>query len=246
MKYSISKNRNAFTLLEILVALSIAALIMSSVYGSYHATTKSILHCKPKSIVEQEARLFLQRFTSELRCSYAGTVNPFSDKPVEYTLTSEMNLESFQKKESPLFASEEIIRGNVFLQFVTSSFTSSPYHNIGGLAVVSYKLDNSGKVLLRNVRNYIKGYEQNDNDLKWQPVLSNVKNITCEYLEDDKWKENWKSTETKVLPKVVKISLVLDDGQTGPITFESSANIMCGRFQKSDSSNRTVAAATKY
>ncbi|MBN2589176.1 MAG: prepilin-type N-terminal cleavage/methylation domain-containing protein [Sedimentisphaerales bacterium] len=246
MKYSTRKKQNAFTLLEILVALSIAALIMSAVYGSYRATTKSILHCKPKSIVEQEARLFLQRFTSELRCSYAGTINSFSEKPIEYALTNEMNMGSFQKKESPLFTSEEVSRGNVFLQFVTSSFTSSPYLNIGGLAVVSYKLDNSGKVLLRNVRNYIKGYEQDGSDLKWQPVLSNVKNITCEYLEDDKWKEDWKSTETKVLPKAVKVSLVLDDGQTGPITFESSANIMCGRFQNSESTVRAIAAASNY
>lgn len=239
MNNCIRKKQGAFTLLEILVALSIAALIMNAVYGSYRATTNSILHCRPKSVVEQQARLFLQRFSSELRCSYAGSINTLNDMPTKETLAQG----SFKKEESPLFTSEGISNGNVFLQFVTSSFTSSPYQNISGLAIVSYKLDNSGQILLRNVRKYIKGYEQDDKDEQWQPVLSNVKKITCEYLENEKWQEKWKSTELKVLPKAVKVSLVLDDGQTGPVTFESCADIMCGMFQNSETiKTKTIAS----
>ena len=230
---NIRKNRCAFTLLEILVALSIAVIIMGAVYGSYRATTKSILHCKPKSVVEQQARLFLQRLTSELRCSYGGDIIISGDKPTEYILGNKINQEKLQKKDSQLFTSEEISGGNVFLQFVTSSFTSSPYKNIGGLAVVSYKFDKSGKVLLRNVSKYIKGYEQDETDYEWSPVLTNVKKLTCEYLVDEKWKEEWKSTESWILPESVKISLVMESDQAGPVTFESCADIMCGRFQNS-------------
>lgn len=230
MNNCIRKKHSAFTLLEILVALSIAALIMGTVYGSYRATANAIVHCRQKSVAEQQARLFLQRLTSELRCSYAGSLNSLNDKPIKETLAQG----SFQKKESPLFSCDGISSGKIFLRFVTSSFTSSPYQNTGGLAIVSYKLDNSGNALLRNVSTYIKGYEQDETEYQWQPVLSNVKNMKCEFLGNDKWQEKWKSTESNVLPKAVKISLVLDDGQSGPVTFESCADIMCGMFQNSE------------
>ncbi len=239
MKNIIRKKQSAFTLLEILVALSIAALIMGAVYGSYRATAKSILHCKPKSILEQQARLFLQRLTSELRCSYPGNLNSLSDMPIKETLVPE----NFKKKEFSLFLSDGVSSGKVFLRFVTSSFTSSPYQNTGGLAIVSYKLDKSGKVLLRNVSTYIKGYELDETEYQWKPVLSNVKNMKCEFLENEKWQENWKSAESNVLPKAVKITLVLDDGQTGPVTFESCADIMCGMFQNSETiKTKTIAS----
>ncbi len=230
MKNSIRKKHGAFTLLEILVALSIAALIMGAVYGSYRATANAIVHCRQKSVAEQQARLFLQRFTSELRCSFAGSLNSSSDMPIKETLAQG----SFKKIDSPLFSSDGISSGKVFLRFVTSSFTASPYQNTGGLAIVSYKLDKSRNVLLRNVSKYIKGYEPDETVYQWQPVLSNVKNMKCEFLGNDKWLENWKSEESNVLPKAVKISLVLDDGQTGPVTFESCADIMCGVFQNSE------------
>ena len=239
MKKLIVTKRSAFTLIEILVALSIVVLIMSVLYGSYRATTTSISHYQPRNIVEQQARLFLQRFTSELRCSYAGTVNKSDERMSGNRFTQNI----LQQEDSPLFVSEQISRGKVFLQFATSSFTSSPYENLGGLAIVSYKLDKSGTVLLRSVRKYIERNEKENTDYQWFPVLSDVKKITCEYLDDEKWQNDWKSKESKVLPNAVRISLTLYNGETGPVTFESCADIMCGKFQNSEPGVQTNIAA---
>jgi len=218
---------SAFTLMEILLALSMIIIILGAVYGSYKATTISVTHCKPKSIIEQQARLFLQRITSELRCSYAGRLNQFRESLFENRPEKEMVREAIQQEEPPFFIGDEVSTGQIFLQFVTSTFSSRPNHSIGGLAILSYRLDESGTILLRNVRRYIERFEHDDDDYQWLPVLTNVKTIKLEYFKDEKWQEQWKSKDIRSLPQAVRISLVLETDETGPLSFTSSAYIMC-------------------
>ncbi|MHC4587097.1 MAG: PilW family protein, partial [Planctomycetota bacterium] len=64
--------REAFTLLEIIIALSMLVLILGSVYGTYTVAMRALAHSKPKHALQQQARIFLQRIASEIRCSYAS------------------------------------------------------------------------------------------------------------------------------------------------------------------------------
>jgi len=227
MQYYNMKNRSAFTLLEILVAMSIIILILGAVYGSYRAMATSISHCRPRNILEQQANLFLLRLNSELRCCYAGQQNQRLGTANVNAFENELPAEVGQQEMHTLFLGEEVSAGKIFLRFVTS-FTSNTNQNEPGLAIVSYKLDDSRKVLLRNVRKYTKKLENDDNDFKGVAVLSNVKSISCEYCENKKWQNEWKSEDMNILPQAVRISLVLEGDQTGPVSFESCAYIMCG------------------
>ena len=228
----IQKN-NAFTLMEILLALSMGIIILGAVYGSYKATTTSVAHCKPKSIIEQQARLFLQRITSELRCSYAGRLDQYRESSFENRPEKEVVTEAVQQDETPFFIGDEVSTGQIFLQFVTSTFTSRPNQSIGGFAILSYRLDESGTILLRNVHRYIERLEHDD-DYQWLPVLTNVKTIKLAYFDGEKWQEEWKQKDTRKLPQAVRISLVLETDETGPLSFTSSAYIMCCGHQISE------------
>ena len=228
MKKAYKNKRRAFTLLEILTALSILIIIMAAVYGSYRAVTLSVARCGPRSIIEQQARLFLYRLTSELRCCYAGRPDESGENISKQNLN---NNEETRQTKLPLFIARQAKAGQIFLQFVTSALGSVRNYNTGGLSIVSYKLDESGTTLLRNVRRYIEGIPDNNKDYKWIPVFANVKKVTLEYFDGQNWQNEWELESTKGLPLTVRIALTLENEQTGPLSYVSSAYIMCRGFQ---------------
>jgi general secretion pathway protein J len=63
------KNRG-FTLVEVMVAASILALIMAIIYGAFAGSLKTMEICTEGSDVYRKARLILNRITEELSCAY--------------------------------------------------------------------------------------------------------------------------------------------------------------------------------
>ena len=218
--------RPAFTLLEIIVALSMLVIILGSVYGTYTATTRSLTHFKPKHALQQQARVFLQRIASEIRCCYAG----YQDKSPQ---TSPKNIRTGEKEllkqeDVSLFMGKEVSSGQSFLQFVTSVVASKREHSLGGLAIVEYMLDESTNTLSRSKRRYVGGFEDDKENYNWLVVLENVQEITVEYFDGKKWLEEWDSNDMKrLLPQAVGISLVLQTEEVGPLSFISTVQIIC-------------------
>ena len=221
------QKRLAFTLIEILVALSMIALVLAAVYGSYTAATTAIVRCKPRTVLGQQARLFLQRMTCELRCSYAGRPDE-SGESLTGRLPGE---EGVEQERMSLFVSEEISSDKTFLRFVTSIVSSKKDYSIGGLARVSYRLDKSGTVLLRSERTYVGGFENNYKNETWRPVVSNVETMAFEYYDGEKWLEEWDSNNRSGLPLAVRTSLVLETEEAGSLSFMSCAHIACHGYQ---------------
>ena len=226
----ITTKRPGFTLLEIIIALSMLVLILGSVYGTYTATTRSLAHSKQKHAMQQQARVFLQRIASEIRCCYAG----YQDKSAQ---TSPGNIRTGEKEllkqeDVSLFVGKEVSSGESFLQFVTSAVDSKREHSFGGLAIVEYTLDESTNTLSRSKRRYVGGFEDDKDNYNWLVVLENVQEITVEYFDGKKWLEEWDSKDTKgLLPQAVGISLVLQTEDVGPLPFISTVQIVCRRSQ---------------
>lgn len=218
--------RPAFTLLEIIVALSMLVLILGSVYGAYTATTRSLAHFKPKHALQQQARVFLQRIASEIRCCYAG----YQDKSAQ---TSPRNIRTGEKgllkeEDVSFFIGKEVSSGESFVQFVTSAVDSKREHSLGGLAIVEYMLDESTNTLSRSKRRYVGGFEDDKDNYNWSVVLENVQAITVEYFDGKKWLKEWDSNDMKgLLPQAVGISLVSQTEDVGPLSFISTVKIVC-------------------
>lgn len=219
----------AFTLVEMLIALSMLTLILGAVYGSYRAATESVAHCRPKSALQQQARIFLQRLTQQIRCCYAGRPVE-SDDSRHKARTAE---EVLKKANPPLFVAKPIRPSQTFLRYITSAVTLRQNYGFGGLAIVSYRLDESGTILLRNERRYLADeFEASDDDHEWFVVFENVSALEFEYFNGDKWLQQWDSNRMKGLPEAVRISLVFQPEGKSPISFVSAAPVVCRGDQK--------------
>ena len=63
------KDRNGFTILEILIALSILATVLSIVFTSYTATFRIIGETESQAEIYQMARIALERIIEDLACT---------------------------------------------------------------------------------------------------------------------------------------------------------------------------------
>jgi type II secretion system protein J len=225
-----TSKRPAFTLLEIIITLSMIVLILGSVYGTYMATTRSLANSEPKHALQQQARVFLQRFTSEIRCCYAGHQDKFS-QPLPINIRRGEK-ELLKQEDASLFVGIEVSSGQSFLRFVTSAVAPKREDSLGGLAIVEYMLDESTNTLSRSKRRYLGGFEDDKDNYTGSVVLKNVQEITVEYFDGKEWLKEWDSNDMKgLLPKAVGISLVLQTEDIGPLSFISTALIVCREAQ---------------
>lgn len=230
--------RKAFTLLEIIISLSMVVLILGSVYGTYTAATRSLAHSKPRHTLQQQARIFLQRIASEIRCCYAGYEDESLKSSVETIQTGGVK---HIQQEDALFEGKEVSSGRSFLRFVTSAVTSKRDRNLGGLAVVEYMLDDSTNTLSRSKRRYIDEFKADRDDYNWFVVLENVEAITIEYFDGKKWLKEWNSNDMKKsLPKAVGISVVMQSEDIGPLSFSSTVQIVCREYQSASAVKTTT------
>lgn len=222
----IKLKRPAFTLLEILITLSMLVLILGSVYGAYAATIRSLAHSKPKHALQQQARIFMQRITSEIRCCYAGNRDKLPQTSLKNVRTRKKEL--LTQESASLFVGGEALSGQSFLRFVTSAVTSRRNHSLSGLAIIEYMLDESTNTILRSKRRYIGGLEDDDDNFNWIVVLENVHAIPVEYFDGKKWLEEWDSNDMKgLLPHAVRISLDLQSEDVVPLSVTFTAQIVC-------------------
>jgi len=225
-----TSKRPAFTLLEIIITLSMLVLILGSVYGTYMATTRSLANSEPKHALQQQARVFLQRFTSEIRCCYAGHQDK-SSQPSPINIRRKEK-ELLKQEDASLFVGKEVSSEQSFVQFVTSAVTSKQDNSLGGLATVEYMFDELTNTLSQRKRRYVVGFEDDKDNYDWFVVLENVQEITVEYFDGKERLKEWDSNDMKgLLPKAVGISLVLQTEDIGPLSFISTVQIVCREAQ---------------
>jgi general secretion pathway protein J len=105
-----NRNRNhGFTLLELILAISIFAIVVSMVYGAYNLTFKVIDNSQTHARYGSRARVTLERFTEDLESFHmgsngflngeSGTVGEFRADSLSFTSTSHL---VFDKNELPV------------------------------------------------------------------------------------------------------------------------------------------------
>lgn len=222
--------RKAFTLLEIIIALSMLVLILGSAFGAYTATARSLAHSKQTNALQQQAGIFLQSIASEIRCCYAG----YEDKSLQLANKTIRTSEKKQRQQAKpsLFIGGKVSSGRSILRFVTSWVDPKREYSLGGLAIIEYMLDSTKNKLLRSKRRYIGGFEIRRDNYNWLVILENVQNVTIEYFDGKDWFKEWDSNDKEgLLPQAVKISLVMQSEDIGSLSFESTVRIVCRKKQ---------------
>jgi type II secretion system protein J len=191
--------KNGFSLVEILVAMTIIVAIVSMVYGSYFATSKSTQVYKSRIALFQQGRKLLGQMTRQIRCSYApaacGELVEAGEKPVSISF-----FDGDQDNPS----------GEILHLITTSGFWENRDSTDGPFEAV-YKFDKNKDTLFLSQRRFISLSESAVQKKNWQPVASNISRLELAFFDGWQWLKSWNFNDKKRLPSAVKLDITFED-----------------------------------
>lgn len=177
-----------FTLLEILVAISIASLLLLAIYGVFGSLSSARDQLEERGAIYHQARVFCDRLGRELR----------SLRPVT------------PGKALPLSGGHDE-HNRAYLELV--SLAGTPQGGIpGGVATIRYLRSEDptpGSKEQALFRREQASWTSRDDELG-QKLIRSVADFTVSFYDGSQWQEEW--TAMSNLPQAVRIELVLLDG----------------------------------
>lgn len=180
-----------FTLLEILVAVSIVVIVLGSVYGVFSGVSRARDRVETFGAAGHQARVVFDRIGRELRSAYPGT-----GANGAFTATREAS-------------------GNLpVLSFATSAGTPAGGAR-GGIRLVRYALapvaEGEGSVyeLLRSEVPAFLGTAETEQASR---MLAGVSALRWRFYADGAWQDEWPASPGR-LPRAVELTLTLQAGK---------------------------------
>jgi prepilin-type N-terminal cleavage/methylation domain-containing protein len=215
------KNIAGFTLIEMLVALTIIAAILAMLYGSYAATTRSIEASNTRMACLERAGFALRLMTRQIRCAYAPPANP---GPSESTPPGSQRLGAttdagrlndaagiLPVKSCAWFRGDcRDSRGEI-LSFVTGSGPGADPNARRGLVRVTYEYDEIASTLSMHSQDYAGAFDGGPISEPVHPVLRNVTSVVLRFHDGRQWQDTWQANQKRGLPRAVKMEIVVMD-----------------------------------
>lgn len=181
------KRSAGFTLIEVLIAISITAIVLSAVYGIF----TSVFQAREQAMVESETsqlgRVLFERIGRELRGAW---------QPQQGKRFFEAGLDRDQRQ---------------VLRFATASTTLEATGR-GGIAAIRYGLEAlpDGPLdrfyLMRNEEPY---HQRDRLDQGSYPMSGKLKSVTWRFYGPDGWVQTWSADTTGTLPQLVEMTITL-------------------------------------
>lgn len=203
------RNREGFTLLEILLAFFIFSIVLTTLYTAYTGTFRNIDQAESQSDAYQMARIALERMIEDLESTYASP-------PVE-------DQESVESVEESLWSTEFVgesdeIDGrsaDTLRFFSTAHLVFDEEDKEAGIAQITYYVrereeeDEVGFDLYRSDRSELEQEEEEDDGLI---LCEGVHAIDLIYYDDrEQDYESWDSSEVEKQGRLpVRIVIVLE------------------------------------
>ena len=231
--------KSGFTLVEILVAVAIIAAIVSMVYGSYFATSKSAQACKRRIAMSQEGRELLGRIAQQIRCSYAGSVKKSTPPAVKGSLKKEVT----QEDTISYFNGDSGEMGGEILYLVTTNGILE--EKTPGLFEVTYKFDKNTGTLFLSRERFVDAPESLIEKRNWQPLAENIESIELAFSDGRQWLQTWDFKEKKALPYAVKINITCQDENYRQYRYGTTAYICCRKNQGKKTTSARLLSVNK-
>lgn len=185
-----------FTLLEILVALAVSAIVLLAVQTVFFGALR--LH--KTTTDELNAHLSLERAFTLVQHDVEGLMIPGS-----------VFSGQFQSSPSSALTTDQL-GDRISPDFYTSSGKVDGWNPFGDVQMVTYSLapatdGSANKTLVRAVTRNLLPVQDTTSDA--QPVLEGVVQAAFTYFDGTGWVDTWDSTATSTLPSAVKLSVVL-------------------------------------
>ena len=237
---SSNSGKDGFTLVEILVALAIIVTIVSMVYGSYFATSKSTQAYKSMINLSKEGRKVLEQMTRQIRCSYASK----ADKNTYQTSIPQ------QGKADP--ASEiNYFKGNSdepsgeILHLVTTNGFLVEQDPPNGLFEVTYKFDKNRGLLFSSQRRFASTTKSAAQKNKWQPIAEDIESLKLTFFDGQQWLDKWDFKDKRELPSAVKINITWEDENHRQYQYGTITYICCRKNQDEETRPGTLVPVKK-
>ena len=230
----------AFTLLEILIAVAIIAVIVSMVYGSYFAAARSTEAYDATMEVSEQARQVLVQMARQIRCTYA----PQSVHRVEQMQQASGTLGQSLPPEKLILRNETLAEKvpNYFtggvdgpagevLQLVTTDGSSAGPQLSNGLFEVIYRFDKSSRLLSLSQERFIERLQSPAGHRNWQPVLTGVERFELTFYDGQKWLSKWDFKEKRRPPLATKVEITCEDKNNRRCRLATTAYVPCHKNQ---------------
>ena len=233
--------KKGFTLVEILVAVAIIAAIISMVYGSYFATSKSAEACKIRIALSQQGRDLLAQMARQIRCCYIGSAkeNNHPDRKVSQQIEARPeNILSYFNGSSGQTSGE-------VLHLVTTSGISEGWAKKDGLFEVVYKFDKNSNTLYLSNERLLDAPQSVVENRNWQLLAENITSIELAFSDGKQWLQNWDFREKMKLPLAVKINITCEDENHRKYHYGTIAYVCCRKNQVQKTISETLVAINK-
>ncbi len=224
---------SAFTLVELMIAMAIIATIMTMVYGSYAATSRSLSVYDGRMTCSERAQLVLRLMARQIRCAYMPPSQTDSAMaPPSLADHDNAPFRSVPQKDEPEPASV-LFQGNAheprgeILRFATTGGFSLGPDRLVGLSCIAYRYDKPAGVLSISCEPHVPGLRQSEGQSAWRPILNGVRSIDLEFHNGRQWRYEWDTRETRRLPQAVRIAVAVTDENGRVYRYETTVPVAC-------------------
>lgn len=202
-KRSFSQRSKGFTLVEVLVAITIFALAISSIYGVFTSISAGKDRLDLNSETYHQARVILDRIGREIHGIY-----------------------THNSSDTSMLRGGLDDKGNVFFELSTTA-SSSLNLNGAGFVAVRYELvadrenEDGGYVILRTEKPLWGN--QSRQDFPAMRLAGGVRNLRIRYRSEQTWQNQWDG-KVQGLPDMLEVMLTLADKNGEEIPFLTAFN----------------------
>jgi len=191
-----------FTLIEVLVAFMIFAMILGLLFGAVESTQKVLAIANNGNRIYENVQSALFRIHGEILSTY---INP--NDPLTYFVGN------------PQSAGDEETDTLLFTSLAqTRLMQNAPVSHLMGVQYVLLPEKKEGE--------YVLAHEQDTNLLSYgteavqaEPLLHHVLSLRLFYFDSHEWVNQWNSMQSHLVPVYVKIVLKVRAGKKGEKTF---------------------------
>ncbi len=200
-------SEKGFTLIEIVVAISILAIVLTSVYGIFSSVSVARGRLDADSADYHRARVIFDRLGRELRGAY------------------------FQPGQDNLSFIGEAMTDGVLQQLELTTTAVSPLSRTGsGVARVRYRLVRdqedaaARRVLLRSEQPAYQPAED-EADADMMRLAAGIESMSIRYYANGEWQTDWEGRTAGRLPDMVELTLQVGTEEQAPVTFRSAFEV---------------------
>jgi len=205
---STDRNNGGFTLIEVLVAITLLSLVLTAVYGVFTTLSTTQKRLQGDSEAYHQARIIFDRLAREIRTCYLDTGN-----------------------ERSTFSSGEDNLGQPYLEFCsTSALTSGD--TPGGVTQVRYELETDlgqtvGVLYRRAQPLYIT-----EEIGRRQKMSSQIKTIVWRFYDGSEWQDDWDSSMSDSLPQTVEMQLTIHSSNDQDIELMTAFDLSMPKVER--------------